>query len=118
MIMPSRDRSPVVVLDHDLHEPTDVSPIIETFSLAITFRRDSGSNHTPKLMVRRGLTRSTLSRSDLVLWHISTDRVGFRHVGFRGIIGLGLDIPIPARMTHCDISRLSNSLARHAFQLC
>ena len=71
MIMPSRDRSPVVVLDHDLHEPTDLSPIIETFSLAITFPRDSGSNHTPKLMVRRGLTRSTLSRSDLVHWHFS-----------------------------------------------
>ena len=33
--MPSRDRSPAVVLDHDLHEFIDPSPIIETFFLAI-----------------------------------------------------------------------------------
>jgi len=35
MTMSSRDRSPVVVLDHDLHEYIDASPIIETFSLSI-----------------------------------------------------------------------------------
>jgi hypothetical protein len=31
MTMPSRDRSPVVVLGHDLLESIDPSPIIETF---------------------------------------------------------------------------------------
>ena len=70
MMVPSGAHSPVVVLDHDSLESIGGPLIIETFFPARSFRRDSRSN-PPKLIVRLGLTRSTLSRSDLVRWHFS-----------------------------------------------